>query len=104
MLYGYTNNGFPSLFLPGTSQATITSNNVFMPGLIVWRATYWISEAEKRVDEARRAIVEVTRETEEAHSTAIVKRAPIFSPLAGCTPGHFNGHGQMVSRDPIEKD
>ncbi|KAF9873257.1 flavin-binding monooxygenase-like family protein [Colletotrichum karsti] len=102
-LHGYATNGFPNLFFSGTSQGTITGNNVFMLGLIAGHVTYMISEAERRVGHGKRAIVEVTREAEEEHSEEIAKRAPFFSSLAGCTPGYFNGHGQAASDDPEEK-
>ncbi|TDZ20021.1 FAD-binding monooxygenase ausC [Colletotrichum orbiculare MAFF 240422] len=102
-LHGYATNGFPNLFFSGTSQATITGNNVFMLGLIARHVTYMISEAERRVGYGRRAVIEVTREAEERHSEEIAKGAPFFSSLAGCTPGYFNGHGQPASEDPKEK-
>lgn len=102
-LHGYATNAFPNLFFSGTSQATITGNNVFMLGLIARHVVHWILEAERRVGEEKRAIVEVTRKAEEAHSAEIVKRAPFFSSLAGCTPGYFNGHGQQASENPVEK-
>ncbi|KAH6644825.1 hypothetical protein C7974DRAFT_460235 [Boeremia exigua] len=102
-LHGYTTNGFPNLFFSGTSQGTITGNNVFMLGLIARHVVFWITEAEKRVGKGKRAIIEVTREAEEQHSAEIVKRAPFFSSLAGCTPGYFNGHGQASSENLEEK-
>ncbi|OHE94801.1 cyclohexanone monooxygenase [Colletotrichum orchidophilum] len=102
-LHGYATNGFPNLFFSGTSQGTITGNNVFMLGLIARHVTYMISEAERRVGSGKRAIVEVTAEAEEKHSREIARRAPFFSSLAGCTPGYFNGHGQAASKDPKEK-
>ena len=102
-LHGYATNGFPNLFFSGTSQGTVTGNNVFMLGLIARHVTHWISRAQKRVGASRRAIIEVTREAEEAHSQEVVKRSPFFSSLAGCTPGYFNGHGQAISEAPAEK-
>ncbi|KAJ0298328.1 hypothetical protein COL5a_002872 [Colletotrichum fioriniae] len=102
-LHGYLTSEFPNLFFSGTSQGTITGNNVFMLGLIARHVTYIISEAEARVGAGQRAIVEVTREAEEQHSLEVAKRAPFFSSLAGCTPGYFNGHGQAASDDPKER-
>ncbi|KAL2860825.1 flavin-containing monooxygenase [Aspergillus lucknowensis] len=103
-LHGYATNGFPNLFFSGTNQATITGNNVFMLGLIAAHITYWISEAERRVGAGKRAILEVTREAEEAHTAEVLRRAPYFSVLAGCTPGYFNAHGEVATiTDPAEK-
>ncbi|KAK1622638.1 hypothetical protein BDP81DRAFT_507213 [Colletotrichum phormii] len=102
-LHGYLTNEFPNLFFSGTSQGTITGNNVFMLGLIARHVTYIISEAERRVGPGQRAIVEVTREAEEQHSQEVAKRAPFFSSLAGCTPGYFNGHRQAASDEPKER-
>ncbi|KAL4994051.1 hypothetical protein BDV10DRAFT_189387 [Aspergillus recurvatus] len=107
-LHGYATNGFPNLFFSGTSQATITGNNVFMLGFIAQHIAYMIGEAEQRVGRGRgqrqRAIVEVTREGEEAHTAEILRRAPFYSVLAGCTPGYFNGHGDSANvTDPEEK-
>ncbi|KAL4910545.1 hypothetical protein BDW74DRAFT_184430 [Aspergillus multicolor] len=104
-LHGYATNGFPNLFFSGTSQATITGNNVFMLGFIAEHVAYWIKEAERRVGAGKRAIVEVSREGEEAHTAEIVRRAGFYSVLAGCTPGYFNGHGDSARvTDPAEKE
>ncbi|KAF4120790.1 putative flavoprotein CzcO associated with the cation diffusion facilitator CzcD [Geosmithia morbida] len=103
-LHGYATNGFPNLFFSGTSQATVTGNNVWMLGLIAEHVTFIIAQAQRRVGPDRRAILEVTREAEEAHTAEVVRRAPFFSALAGCTPGYFNGHGDAtLVTDPKEK-
>ncbi|KAL4751784.1 hypothetical protein BDW72DRAFT_192645 [Aspergillus terricola var. indicus] len=113
-LHGYATSGFPNLFFSGTSQATITGNNVFMLGFIAQHITYMIGDAERRVGrgpgrgqghrQEQRAIIEVTRDGEEAHTAEILRRAPFYSVLAGCTPGYFNGHGDSANvTDPEEK-
>ncbi|KAJ3546643.1 hypothetical protein NM208_g1900 [Fusarium decemcellulare] len=103
-LHGYATSGFPNLFFSSSNQATITGNNVFMLGLIADHITYMIAEAKERVKPGQRPIIEVTRQAEQAHTEEILKRAPYYSALAGCTPGYFNGHGE-ASRitDPKEK-
>lgn len=104
-LHGYATNRFPNLFFSGTSQATITGNNIFMLGLIARHIAYMIDRAERRVGPGNRAIIEVDREAEEAHTREILQRAPFFSVLAGCTPGYFNSHGDSVNiTDPKEKE
>lgn len=103
-LHGYSTHGFPNLFFSGSGQATITGNNTWMLSLIADHVTFMIAEAKRRVGAEQRAILEVTREAEEAHTAEIVKRAPFYSALAGCTPGYFNGHGEAVNNtDPKEK-
>jgi cation diffusion facilitator CzcD-associated flavoprotein CzcO len=103
-LHGYASSGFPNLFFSGTNQATITGNNIFMLGLIAKHVIHWIQGAEKRVGNGERAIIEVTQEAEEAHTAEILKRAPFFAALAGCTPGYFNSYGEAASiTDPDEK-
>ncbi|KAL4733404.1 hypothetical protein BDV11DRAFT_213937 [Aspergillus similis] len=107
-LHGYATNGFPNLFFSGTSQATITGNNVFMLGFIAQHIAYMIGEAERRVGRGRareqRAIIEVTLDGEKAHTAEILRRAPFYSVLAGCTPGYFNGHGDSFNvTDPGER-
>ncbi|KAL1605104.1 hypothetical protein SLS60_004647 [Paraconiothyrium brasiliense] len=101
-LHGYLTNGFPNLFFSGSSQATITGNNTMMLNFIAQHVTYMISEAKRRAGSDKRPIIEVTREAEEAHTAEIVRRAPYFAAIAGCTPGYFNGHGVVVT-DPKEK-
>ncbi|KAL5444733.1 hypothetical protein PMIN07_003324 [Paraphaeosphaeria minitans] len=101
-LHGYLTNGFPNLFFSGTSQATITGNNTMMLNFVAQHVTYMISEAKRRAGSNKRAIIEVTREAEEAHTAEVVKRAPYFSAIAGCTPGYFNGYG-VVAADPATK-
>lgn len=92
--HGYATHGFPNLFFTGINQATITGNNVFMLGLIAQHVAYFISRAEQRVGPGKRAIVEATKEAEEAHTAEILRRAAFYSPQAGCTPGYFNGYGE----------
>ncbi|OQE27223.1 hypothetical protein PENSTE_c004G00352 [Penicillium steckii] len=92
--HGYATNGFPNLFFTGINQATITGNNVFMLGLIAEHVAYFVSEAERRVEPGQRAIVEVSKEAEDSHSTEILNRSAFFSPQVGCTPGYFNGYGE----------
>ncbi|RSL48493.1 hypothetical protein CEP53_009519 [Fusarium sp. AF-6] len=103
-LHGYATNGFPNLFFSSSNQATQTGNNVFMLGLIADHITYMITQAQERVGRGQRPIIEVTSRAEQAHTDEILKRAPYYSALAGCTPGYFNGHGE-ASRvtDPDEK-
>ncbi|KAF2111209.1 hypothetical protein BDV96DRAFT_499888 [Lophiotrema nucula] len=103
-LHGYATSEFPNLFFSGTAQATITGNNIWMLSLIAEHVAYWISEAERRVGPGKRAIVEVTKEGEEAHTAEVVKRAPFFAAIAGCTPGYFNAYGEAAAiTDPAEK-
>ncbi|KAL4781644.1 hypothetical protein BJX76DRAFT_363443 [Aspergillus varians] len=103
-LHGYATNGFPNLFFSGTNQATVTGNNIFMLGLIAKHITYMIAQGERRVGPGKRAIIEVTRDAEEAHTAEILRRAPYYTALSGCTPGYFNGHGDAVNiTDPGEK-
>ncbi|KAL4982650.1 hypothetical protein BDW68DRAFT_191984 [Aspergillus falconensis] len=73
-LHGYATNGFSNLFFSGTSQATLTGNNVFMLGLIAQHIAHMVGEAERRVGrgQGKRAIVEVTLDGEEAHTAANV--------------------------------
>ncbi|KAL3462190.1 hypothetical protein BJX64DRAFT_277287 [Aspergillus heterothallicus] len=103
-LHGYASSGFPNLFFSGTNQATITGNNIFMLGLIAKHVIHWIHESEKSVGPEKRAIIEVTKEAEEAHTAEILKRAPYFAALGGCTPGYFNSYGEANAiTDPDEK-
>lgn len=104
-LHGYATNGFPNLFFSGMTQATTTGNNTWMLDLIAGHVTYTIAEAQRRVKPGTRPVVEVTREGEEAHTAEIVRRAPFYAALAGCTPGYFNGHGdaQLIT-DPKDKE
>ena len=92
--HGYATNGFPNFFFSAASQATQTGNNIFMLDIIASHIIYIISEAERRVGTGQRAIVEVTPEAEKAHTAEILKRAPFYSALRGCTPGYFNSYGE----------
>ncbi|CBF75886.1 hypothetical protein AN3560.2 [Aspergillus nidulans FGSC A4] len=99
-LHGYATNGFPNLFFSGTSQATITGKNVFMLGFIAQHIAYMIGEGERRVGrgqglgQQQRAIIEVTRDSEEAHTAEIPRRAPPFySVLTDVRPGTLMGTG-----------
>ncbi|KAF2788033.1 FAD/NAD(P)-binding domain-containing protein [Melanomma pulvis-pyrius CBS 109.77] len=103
-LHGYATSQFPNLFFSGTAQATITGNNIWMLSLIARHIVYIISTSERRIESGKRAIIEVTKEAEETHTREILKRAPYFSAIAGCTPGYFNAYGEAASvTDPDEK-
>lgn len=93
-LHGYATNGFPNLFFSSANQATQTGNNIMMLGIIATHITYIIAQAERRVGPGQRAIIEVTPDAEEAHTAQILKRAPFYSTLAGCTPGYFNSYNE----------
>lgn len=103
-LHGYATNGFPNLFFSSANQATQTGNNIMMLGIIAAHITYIIAQAERRVGPGQRAIIEVTPDAEEAHTAEILKRAPFYSTLAGCTPGYFNSYNEAANiSDPEEK-
>ena len=103
-LHGYTTSQFPNLFFSGTAQATLTGNNIWMLSLIAQHVSYIISASEQRIGPGKRTIVEVTEEGEEAHTKEILKRAPFFASVAGCTPGYFNAYGEGANiTDPNEK-
>ncbi|VUC30142.1 unnamed protein product [Clonostachys rosea] len=96
-LHGYLTSDFPNLFFTGTSQATATGNNVFMLGFIAHHIAFIISEAHAKLGSQSRPIIEATKAGEEAHTKEILRRAPFFSTLAGCTPSYFNGHGDAAA-------
>jgi cation diffusion facilitator CzcD-associated flavoprotein CzcO len=101
-LHGWQTSQFPNLFFSGTAQATITGNNIWMLSIIAKHISYIISAAERRV--GRRAIIETTEEAEEEYTQEILKRAPFFASMGGCTPGYFNGYGEAAGvTDPEEK-
>jgi cation diffusion facilitator CzcD-associated flavoprotein CzcO len=103
-LHGYTTSQFPNLFFSGTSQATITGNNIWMLQLIAQHVTYIISASERRVGAGKRAVIEATEEAEESHTQEILKRASYFASVGGCTPGYFNAYGEAAGiTDPEEK-
>ena len=102
--HGYATYGFPNLFFSGASQATQTGNNIFMLNIIAQHIIYIIRQAESRVGDGQRAIIEVIPEAEKAHTAEILKRAPFYSSLAGCTPGYFNAYSEGANiTDPTER-
>ncbi|KAL6249290.1 hypothetical protein RBB50_004353 [Rhinocladiella similis] len=96
-LHGYATNGFPNLFFTGPSQGTAAGNNIMMLRIIADNVVDVLAEAFRGAPSGQRPIVEVTTEGEEAHTAQIVRRAPFFSLIQGCTPGYFNGHGRKAT-------
>jgi hypothetical protein len=66
-----------------------------MLGIIASNVAHVLAEAIRTSEPGKRPVIEVTKEGEEAHSAEVVKRAPFFTLLRQCTPGYFNGHGDI---------
>lgn len=109
--HGYATSGFPNLFFAGTNQGTLGATTILTLDIAAKHVIYMINQAEKRATSSnannhqrQRPIIEVLPKAEEAHTSEILKRAPFYSSLGGCTPSLFNayGEGSLVS-DPVEK-
>jgi cyclohexanone monooxygenase len=90
--HGFYSHGFPNLFLLGSGNNGIKANFVDMLGEQAEHIASVI--AQTRSKGARR--IEATAEAERAwHQTIVEKSQPLRVMLAHCTPGYFNGEGDI---------
>ncbi|KAK3326138.1 pyridine nucleotide-disulfide oxidoreductase-like protein [Apodospora peruviana] len=105
-LHGVCTSGFPNLFFNGVAQSVGAPNYSFMLGVSATHVVHIVGEAERRAarEGGSRAVVEVTKEAEEAWSMEIMGHAAFFATMMGCTPGYINSEGESlgVPTDPKE--
>ncbi|KAK1779074.1 hypothetical protein QBC45DRAFT_412650 [Copromyces sp. CBS 386.78] len=99
-LHGVATSGFPNLFFAFGPQTAGTANFVTMLEVGIQHTAHILAKAEEKVGAGSRAVVEVTREEEEAWTMQVMMRAPYFASIVGCTPGYLNGEGQSARQDP----
>lgn len=93
--HGVSLNGIPNFFfLPGPSQAGVTSNFTFALVRIGAYVAFIFPEVENRARNPDKLIVEVTKEAEEAWSREIMITAGWFAVVGGCTPSYINAEGE----------
>ena len=97
-LFGQMSNGFPNLFF-FTAHGASFSHNALSAFEICARCTsHVIREGMRRSDDPGRAVIEVSKETEDDWGVKLSERAGWFAAMAGCTPGFINGEGLMQER------
>ncbi|MGP2441177.1 flavin-containing monooxygenase [Streptomyces sp. JW3] len=96
-LHGFTSNGFPNLIQLGGTQSASSVNFTHVLDEHAVHAAALIAAAEDRA-----AIVEPSREAEEAWLAVCAKGAPDHAWFhAECTPGYYNGEGRGRPNGPI---
>ncbi len=73
--------------------------------VITSHVAYIIAEAERRVGESKRAIIETTVEAEETYSGEIMRRAAWFASIGSCTPSYITSEGESskIANDPAAR-
>lgn len=93
-LHGLQTAGFPNLFFLMSEQAAFTINYTHLIDEQAQHIAYILGNAR----DGRRQRVEVTAEAERAWSEEIVARSQArIDFLKSCTPGYYNGEGQIDS-------
>lgn len=93
-LFGSMTRSFPNLFLSGTTQSALSSNNTGMLDALARHAAYIITESLRRADDGSRLAIEPSEEAEESWTAEILKYDLSSSPISVCTPGFFNCEGE----------
>ncbi|KAK8015318.1 hypothetical protein PG990_008614 [Apiospora arundinis] len=95
-LHGLFSHGFPNLVLTGPSHQALAGNVAYMYDVAGRHAAYILAEAEKRQQrQGQVAVVEPSKEAEEAYIAHLASAAMYFAPRAVCTPGYNNAEGDL---------
>ncbi|KAK8880171.1 FAD-binding monooxygenase ausC [Apiospora arundinis] len=96
-LHGLFSHGFPNLVLTGPSHQALAGNVAYMYDVAGRHAAYILAEAEKRQrqKQGQVAVVEPSKEAEEAYIAHLASAAMYFAPRAVCTPGYNNAEGDL---------
>lgn len=103
-LFGAMTRSFPNLFLSGTCQTAISSNNTSGLDALARHAAYIITESLKRADDANRLAIEPSEQAEESWTAEVLKYDLFSSPIAVCTPGFFNCEGEALKAVSEEEE
>ncbi|MFE0844534.1 flavin-containing monooxygenase [Streptomyces rochei] len=96
-LHGLTSNGFPNLIQLGATQSASSVNATHVLDEHAVHAAALVAAAE-----ARGAVIEPSREAEDAWLAVLAEGAPDHEWFhAECTPGYYNGEGRGRPNAPI---
>ncbi|MGQ3548575.1 flavin-containing monooxygenase [Streptomyces rochei] len=96
-LHGLTSNGFPNLIQLGATQSASSVNFTHVLDEHAVHAAALVAAAE-----ARGAVIEPSREAEDAWLVVLAEGAPDHEWFhAECTPGYYNGEGRGRPNAPI---
>ncbi len=96
-LHGFTSNGFPNLIQLGGTQSASSVNFTHVLDEHAVHAAALVAAAE-----AKGAVVEPSREAEDAWLRILTEGAPDHEWFhAECTPGYYNGEGRGRPNGPI---
>ncbi|MFC7996945.1 flavin-containing monooxygenase [Streptomyces rochei] len=96
-LHGLTSNGFPNLIQLGATQSASSVNFTHVLDEHAVHAAALVAAAE-----ARGAVIEPSREAEDAWLAVLAEGAPDHEWFhAECTPGYYNGEGRGRPNAPI---
>ncbi|KAA8570545.1 hypothetical protein EYC84_002808 [Monilinia fructicola] len=90
--HGFQTHGFPNYFFFGTTQSGVSANFMYTLTHQSMHTAYIIAECKKKNIKA----VEASREAEGQWVKDILEgSAPMINYFSQCTPGYFNGEGQV---------
>ncbi|MGZ3096936.1 flavin-containing monooxygenase [Streptomyces sp. H72] len=96
-LHGFTSNGFPNLIQLGATQSASSVNFTHVLDEHAVHAAALVAAAE-----AEGAVIEPSREAEDAWLAILAEGAPDHEWFhAECTPGYYNGEGRGRPNGPI---
>ena len=96
-LHGFTRNGFPNLIQLGATQSASSVNFTHVLDEHAVHAAALVAAAE-----AEGAVIEPSREAEDAWLAVLAEGAPDHEWFhAECTPGYYNGEGRGRPNGPI---
>ncbi|KAK3984742.1 Pentalenolactone D synthase [Cladorrhinum sp. PSN332] len=101
-LHGVISNGFPNFFFAPISQFGMAANFVLTLEVAIEHIAHIVAQAEAKIGDGKRAIIQPTVEAEEAWAVEFMRRAAWYSTVIGCTPGYLTSEGEaaMSTHDP----
>ena len=84
-------------------QAGAAANNVFLLEIMATHIAYIISEATRKAQGGKKAVVEPTADAQEQWAMQIMAGAVTLAGMSGCTPSYLNKEGETDRLTDMEQ-
>ncbi|KAH8900833.1 FAD/NAD(P)-binding domain-containing protein [Thozetella sp. PMI_491] len=93
-LHGLCRAGFPNMFFAGSSQASLTANQIMSMDIFAQHSAYILTEGQ-RMAGTPNAVIESTQAAEDDWGNQVAAASGGMSAMVGCTPNYFNLEGEL---------
>ncbi|KAH4812569.1 hypothetical protein HBH61_082780 [Parastagonospora nodorum] len=103
-LFGLMSNQFPNMFFYAVAGVGSSPNlTTYYEGLSRLAANI-LAEAHSQSGCSEKLIIEVSKEAEDRYTDQVERRSHWYSILASCTPGYYNGEGEVSQKQQTPKE